>query len=131
MRRELCNINSECIFFVICDAVVEDVTGAEGIDALGVVAPAVGDTPLALGVDAGAEGIDALGVVAPAVGGTVMDDIGATEGVGITAELGVTSENVTFRTLSPAQKYTLPAASTAMPRGTHNNADNASWPSLL
>ena len=70
MRKELSNINIECISFVICDAVVEDVTVAEGIDALGVVVPAVVDTPL--GVDAGAEGIDALGVgvVVPAVGDT-------------------------------------------------------------
>ena len=91
MRRELSNINIKCISFISCDAVVKDVTVAEGIDALGVVAPAVGDTPR--GVDAGAEGIDALGVVAPAVGGTVMDDTGAIEGAGVTAELGVTFEH--------------------------------------
>ena len=76
--------------------------GAEGTDALGVVVAAVGDTPL--GVDAGAEGVDALGVVAPAVGDTVIDvTAGATEGARVTAELGVPSENVTFRTLFPAQ----------------------------
>ena len=35
----------------------------------------------------------------PAVGDKVIDDTGATEGAEVTAELGVTSENVTFRTL--------------------------------
>ena len=41
-----------CVVEELCDAVVEDITG---------------------GVDAGAEGIDVLGVVVPAVGDTVID----------------------------------------------------------